>query len=95
MEFWTSKSLCSFVHLRVTDTSLGHCRETARLRTVRMEAGCCEVGDGGGVVGGVGVVCVDGVDSGVGGVDRRVVCGFVCGGQGIGIRDDCKGTRER
>nr|GEU91232.1 putative ribonuclease H-like domain-containing protein [Tanacetum cinerariifolium] len=23
MDFWTSKSLCSFVHLRVTDTSLG------------------------------------------------------------------------
>nr|GFD25236.1 hypothetical protein [Tanacetum cinerariifolium] len=23
MDFWTSRSLCSFVHLRVTDTSLG------------------------------------------------------------------------
>nr|GFB35793.1 hypothetical protein [Tanacetum cinerariifolium] len=39
--------------------------------------GCCEVG--GEVVGGVGVVCSDGVDSGVGGVDCGVVCGFVCG----------------
>ncbi|GJT53531.1 hypothetical protein Tco_0988585 [Tanacetum coccineum] len=40
--------------------------------------GCCEVGGGGGVVGGVGVVCGDGVDRGVGGVDCGVVCGFVC-----------------
>nr|GEV79316.1 hypothetical protein [Tanacetum cinerariifolium] len=46
--------------------------------------GCCEMGSGGGggVVGGVGVICGDGVDSGV-------------GGQGTGIRDDCKDTRER
>ncbi|GKD00474.1 hypothetical protein Tco_1170748 [Tanacetum coccineum] len=40
--------------------------------------GCCEVGGGGGVVGGVGVVCGDDVDRRVGGVDCRVVCGFVC-----------------
>ncbi|GKC24190.1 hypothetical protein Tco_1026340 [Tanacetum coccineum] len=47
----------------------------------RVTIECCEVGDGGGggVVGGVGVVCGDGVDSGVGGVDCGVVCGFVCG----------------
>ncbi|GJY80519.1 hypothetical protein Tco_0493270 [Tanacetum coccineum] len=41
----------------------------------RVTIGCCEVGGGGGsggVVGGVGVVCGDGVDRGVGGVD----CGF-------------------
>ncbi|GKD95232.1 hypothetical protein Tco_1375069 [Tanacetum coccineum] len=44
-----------------------------------MTIGCCEVGGGGGVVGGVGVVCGDGVDRGVGGVDCRVVCAFVCG----------------
>ncbi|GKB85483.1 hypothetical protein Tco_0957755, partial [Tanacetum coccineum] len=36
-------------------------------------------GGGGGVVGGVGVVCGDGVDRGVGGVDCGVVFGFVCG----------------
>ncbi|GJW00825.1 hypothetical protein Tco_1556076 [Tanacetum coccineum] len=38
---------------------------------------CCEVGGsgGGGMIGGVGVVCGDGVDSGV----RGVVCGVVCG----------------
>ncbi|GJU15140.1 hypothetical protein Tco_1143106 [Tanacetum coccineum] len=44
--------------------------------------GCCEVGGGGGgsgVVGSVGVVCSDGVDRGVGGVDCGVVCGFICG----------------
>nr|GEV92331.1 RNA-dependent RNA polymerase 6-like [Tanacetum cinerariifolium] len=42
----------------------------------RVTIGCCEVaGGGGGVVGGVGVICGDGVDSGVGGVD----CGFVFG----------------
>ncbi|GJR21244.1 hypothetical protein Tco_0969771 [Tanacetum coccineum] len=36
----------------------------------RVTIGCCEVGGGGGgVVGGVGVVCGDGVDRGVGGVD--------------------------
>nr|GEV27782.1 hypothetical protein [Tanacetum cinerariifolium] len=58
---------------------VGHSRETARLRTVRMVAGCCEMG-GGGVVGGVGVVCGDGVDRGVGGTN---------------IRDDCKGIEER
>nr|GEY78904.1 hypothetical protein [Tanacetum cinerariifolium] len=34
---------------------------------------------GGGVVGGVDFICGDGVDSGVGGVERGVVCGFVCG----------------
>ncbi|GJT14470.1 kinase-like domain, phloem protein 2-like protein [Tanacetum coccineum] len=58
----------------------------------RVTIGCCEVGGGGGgVVGGVGVVCGDGVDRGVGGVDCGVVCGFVCGvvcGQGTDIRDD-------
>ncbi|GJZ93492.1 hypothetical protein Tco_0665557 [Tanacetum coccineum] len=46
----------------------------------RVTIGCCEVGGGGGgygVVGGVGVVCGDGVDRGVGGVDCGVVCGFV------------------
>ncbi|GKE97348.1 hypothetical protein Tco_0020699, partial [Tanacetum coccineum] len=44
----------------------------------RVTIGCCEVGDGGGggVVGGVCVVCGDGVDRGVGGVDCGVVCGF-------------------
>nr|GEW20080.1 hypothetical protein [Tanacetum cinerariifolium] len=43
--------------------------------------GCCEVGGGGGgVVGGVGVVCGNGVDRGVGGVDYGVVCGVVCDG---------------
>ncbi|GJR42948.1 hypothetical protein Tco_1311051 [Tanacetum coccineum] len=36
-------------------------------------------GGGGGVVGGVGVVCGDGVDRGVRGVDCGVVCGVVCG----------------
>nr|GEZ18716.1 hypothetical protein [Tanacetum cinerariifolium] len=41
-------------------------------------------GDGGKVIGGVGVVCGDGVDSGVGGV----VYGFVC--QGTDIHDDLK-----
>ncbi|GJY42145.1 hypothetical protein Tco_0429415 [Tanacetum coccineum] len=41
--------------------------------------GCCEVGGGGGVVGGVGVVCGDGVDRGVGGVDCEIIYGFVCG----------------
>ncbi|GJW24749.1 hypothetical protein Tco_0038560 [Tanacetum coccineum] len=45
--------------------------------------GCCEVGGGGGgggwVIGGVGVVCSDGVDSRVGCVICGVVCGFVCG----------------
>nr|GEW69978.1 RNA-dependent RNA polymerase 6 [Tanacetum cinerariifolium] len=42
----------------------------------RVTIGCCEVaGGGGGVVGGVSVVCGDGVDSGVGGVN----CGFVFG----------------
>ncbi|GKF30921.1 hypothetical protein Tco_0100719 [Tanacetum coccineum] len=48
----------------------------------RVTIGCCEVGGGGGVGGvvcGVSVVCGDGVDRGVGGVDCRVVCGFVCG----------------
>ncbi|GJZ75479.1 hypothetical protein Tco_0639944 [Tanacetum coccineum] len=88
-----------------------HCRESERLRIVRMIAGsrrawkgdlgigeelgtcklylglafiipnlervsigCCEVGGGGGgVVGDVGVVCGDGVDKGVGGVDCGVV----------------------
>ncbi|GJS23802.1 hypothetical protein Tco_0452434 [Tanacetum coccineum] len=48
----------------------------------RVTIGCCEVGGGGGggdVVGGVSVVCVDGIDRGVGGVDCGVVCGFVCG----------------
>ncbi|GKD04246.1 hypothetical protein Tco_1179220 [Tanacetum coccineum] len=47
----------------------------------RVTIGCCEVGSGGGgrVIGGVGVVCDDGVDSRVGGVVCRVVCGFVCG----------------
>ncbi|GJQ92899.1 hypothetical protein Tco_0004038 [Tanacetum coccineum] len=39
----------------------------------RVTIGCCEVGGGGGVVGGVGVVCGDGVDRGVGGVDCGVV----------------------
>ncbi|GJW05706.1 hypothetical protein Tco_1568129 [Tanacetum coccineum] len=49
------------------------------------EIGCCGVWwwwlvvVGGVVVGGVGVVCGDGVDRGVGGVDCGVVCGFVCG----------------
>ncbi|GJU46260.1 reverse transcriptase domain, reverse transcriptase zinc-binding domain protein [Tanacetum coccineum] len=60
-------------------------------------------GGGGGVVGGVDVVCGDGVDRRVGGVDCGVVCGFVCGvvcgvvcgGHGIDIRDDCKDTQER
>nr|GEU36105.1 ribonuclease H-like domain-containing protein [Tanacetum cinerariifolium] len=37
----------------------------------RVTIGCCEVG-GGGVVDGVGVICGDGVDSGVGGVDCEV-----------------------
>nr|GEW43100.1 hypothetical protein [Tanacetum cinerariifolium] len=50
--------------------------------------GCCEVGGGGGdggeVIGGVGVVCGDGVDSGVGGVVYGVVC------QGTDIHDDLK-----
>ncbi|GJS52800.1 hypothetical protein Tco_0626162 [Tanacetum coccineum] len=50
----------------------------------RVTIGCCEVGGGGGggggVIGGVGVVGGDGVDSGVGGVVCGVVCGFVCGG---------------
>nr|GEU91797.1 hypothetical protein [Tanacetum cinerariifolium] len=41
--------------------------------------GCCEVGGGGGVVGSVGVVCGDGVDRGVGGIDCGVVYGFICG----------------
>nr|GEV33380.1 hypothetical protein [Tanacetum cinerariifolium] len=41
----------------------------------RVTTGCCEVGGGGEVIGGVGVVCGDGVDSGVGGV----VCGVVYG----------------
>ncbi|GKD57227.1 hypothetical protein Tco_1290614 [Tanacetum coccineum] len=36
-------------------------------------------GGGGGVVGGVGVVCDDGVGRGVGGVDCGVVYGFVYG----------------
>ncbi|GKC90329.1 hypothetical protein Tco_1150978 [Tanacetum coccineum] len=45
----------------------------------RVTIGCCEVGGGGGVVGGVGIVCDDGVDRGVGGVDCEVFCGFVCG----------------
>ncbi|GKA02353.1 hypothetical protein Tco_0675018 [Tanacetum coccineum] len=36
-------------------------------------------GGGGGVVGSVGVVCGDGDDRGVGGVDCGFVCGFVCG----------------
>nr|GEZ56693.1 hypothetical protein [Tanacetum cinerariifolium] len=40
--------------------------------------GCCEVG-GGGVVGGVGVVCGDCVDRGVGGVDCRVFVDFFVG----------------
>ncbi|GJX72478.1 hypothetical protein Tco_0309649 [Tanacetum coccineum] len=66
--------------------------------------GCYKVGGGGGgrVIGGVGVVCGNDVDSGVGGVVCGVVCGFVCGvvcgvvcGQGTDIRDDCKGTQER
>ncbi|GKD62870.1 hypothetical protein Tco_1304978 [Tanacetum coccineum] len=44
----------------------------------RVTIGCCEMGGGGGgVVGGVGVVCGDGVDRGVRGVDCGVVCGFV------------------
>ncbi|GJT94343.1 hypothetical protein Tco_1083188 [Tanacetum coccineum] len=56
--------------------------------------GCCEVGGGGGgwVIGGVAVVCGDGVDSGVRGVVcgvvYRFVCGVVCGvvgGQGTDI----------
>nr|GEV69602.1 RNA-dependent RNA polymerase 6 [Tanacetum cinerariifolium] len=43
----------------------------------RVTIGCCEVaGGGGGVVGGVGVVCGDGVDSGVGGVDYGFVFGL-------------------
>ncbi|GKE29666.1 hypothetical protein Tco_1445050, partial [Tanacetum coccineum] len=47
----------------------------------RVTIGCYEVGGGGGgVVGGVGVVCGDGVDRGVGGVDYGVVCGVICGG---------------
>ncbi|GJY31251.1 hypothetical protein Tco_0414746 [Tanacetum coccineum] len=44
--------------------------------------GCCEMGGGGGggrVIGGVGVVCGDGVDSGVVGVVYGVVCGFFVG----------------
>nr|GEV11946.1 hypothetical protein [Tanacetum cinerariifolium] len=82
----TIKHLCllnnpgSIFHVR-QEYARGHSRETARLRTVRMVAGCCKVGGGsggGGVVGGVCVVCGDGVDGGVGGVDCRVVCGFVC-----------------
>nr|GEW91682.1 hypothetical protein [Tanacetum cinerariifolium] len=47
----------------------------------RVTIGCYEVGvggGGGGVVGGVGIICGDGVDSGVRGVDCGVVCGFVC-----------------
>ncbi|GJW14124.1 DNA-binding WRKY transcription factor [Tanacetum coccineum] len=44
----------------------------------RVTIGCCEVGGGGGgVVGGVGVVCGDSVYRGVGGVDCGAVCGFV------------------
>ncbi|GKD20629.1 hypothetical protein Tco_1222332, partial [Tanacetum coccineum] len=41
----------------------------------RVTIGCCEVGGGGGgrVVGGVGVVCGDGVDRGVRGVDYGFV----------------------
>nr|GFD41071.1 hypothetical protein [Tanacetum cinerariifolium] len=49
----------------------------------RVTIGCWEVSGGGGgagVVSGVGVVCGDGVDSGVGGVDCGVVHGLVCGG---------------
>nr|GEW79022.1 hypothetical protein [Tanacetum cinerariifolium] len=45
--------------------------------------GCWEVSGGGGgagVVSGVRVVCGDGVDSGVGGVDCGVIYGLVCGG---------------
>ncbi|GJT78652.1 hypothetical protein Tco_1045377 [Tanacetum coccineum] len=49
----------------------------------RVTIGCCEVGGGGGgggrVIDGVGVVCGDDVDSGVGGVVCGFVCGFVCG----------------
>ncbi|GJR37022.1 hypothetical protein Tco_1212706 [Tanacetum coccineum] len=46
----------------------------------RVTIGCCEVGgSGGGVVGGIDVVCGDGVERGVGGVDCGVVCGYVCG----------------
>ncbi|GKA11863.1 hypothetical protein Tco_0691409 [Tanacetum coccineum] len=42
--------------------------------------GCCEVGGGGGgVIGGVSVVCGDGVDSIVGGVVYGFVYGIVCG----------------
>ncbi|GJU19578.1 hypothetical protein Tco_1152920 [Tanacetum coccineum] len=42
--------------------------------------GCCEVGGGGGgVIGGVSVVCGDGVDSVVGGVVCGFVYGIVCG----------------
>nr|GEY97901.1 hypothetical protein [Tanacetum cinerariifolium]GEY97909.1 hypothetical protein [Tanacetum cinerariifolium] len=63
----------------------------------RVTIGCCEVGGGGGdgVIGGVGVVCGDGVDSGVGGVVCGFVYGVVSGGQGTDFHDDCKGTRER
>nr|GEU75114.1 hypothetical protein [Tanacetum cinerariifolium] len=50
----------------------------------RVTIGCCEVG-GGGVVGGVSVVCGDGVDIGVGDVDCGVVCGYVCGVLGGGV----------
>ncbi|GJY68442.1 hypothetical protein Tco_0471424 [Tanacetum coccineum] len=50
----------------------------------RVTIRCYEVGGGGGggggvVVGGVGVVCSDGVGRGVGGVDGGVVCEVVCG----------------
>ncbi|GKA91777.1 hypothetical protein Tco_0813702 [Tanacetum coccineum] len=71
----------------------------------RVTIGCFEVSGGGGgggrVTGGVGVVCGDGVDSGVGGVVCGVVCFWWCllrrsrCGQGTGIHDDCKRTRER
>ncbi|GKB06649.1 hypothetical protein Tco_0834882 [Tanacetum coccineum] len=44
----------------------------------RVTIWCCEVGRGG-VVGGVGVVCGDGVDREIRGVDCGVVCGFAYG----------------
>nr|GEW18603.1 uncharacterized mitochondrial protein AtMg00810-like [Tanacetum cinerariifolium] len=64
----------------------------------RVTIRCCEVGGGSGgggddwLIGGVGVVCGDGVDSGVGDVVCGVVCSVVDGGQCIDIHDDCKRT---
>nr|GFC56706.1 hypothetical protein [Tanacetum cinerariifolium] len=50
------------------------------LNLERVAIGCCEVGGGGGgVVSGVSVVCGDGVDRGVVGVDYGVVCDFFMG----------------